>query len=225
MKTSADRLEIGTTIKQSLELIRGRPIPLAVGALLLTALDIFIELVKVQEYAASTLPTIVSIAVLYLVLRQLLRAEGLVVREGSFASYFGASLITTIIGVTGLVFLIVPGLYLMTRWSFAQPIILAEGDRAIEGMRRSWAATKPIAWKLVGFWLIYYLAFLLPLGLATVGAGLLTYDGVLSEGQNLPLTIVSSILVNSMVVAGSYFIVAAYEAIFASGAKLGEVFG
>lgn len=50
----------------------------------------------------------------------------------------------------GLVLLVLPGLYLMARWSIAPPLILLDGSELVEAFRRSWVLTRSSTWSFVG---------------------------------------------------------------------------
>ncbi len=55
------------------------------------------------------------------------------------------------IGVTiGLLFLIVPGLILLTFWSVGAPAIVAEGIGPIDAFKRSWQLVRGDAWPVFG---------------------------------------------------------------------------
>ena len=60
------------------------------------------------------------------------------------------TVLVSIGSVLGVIFFIVPGLYLSARWMIAGPMVLLEGCGIIEAMGRSWRLTKPAAWPLVG---------------------------------------------------------------------------
>lgn len=67
-------------------------------------------------------------------------------------SVFGlaAWIIGTIAFVAGLLLLIVPGLYVLARWTTALPLIILDGDGILEGLGRGWVMTERSAWPLVG---------------------------------------------------------------------------
>ncbi len=50
----------------------------------------------------------------------------------------------------GLVLLIVPGLFLLTRWSLLAPVIVLEGKRASESFDRSWNLVRGHGWVVFG---------------------------------------------------------------------------
>lgn len=68
--------------------------------------------------------------------------------------------------IIGLVFLILPGLYLIARWYIAVPIIIGRGMRIIEGLGKSWDVTRSSAGAIMGFVLVTIIPSIL---LAIVG--------------------------------------------------------
>jgi hypothetical protein len=66
------------------------------------------------------------------------------------------------IGVTiGLLFLVVPGLILLTFWSVGAPAIVAEGIGPIDAFRRSWQLVRGDAWSVFGVLLVVLLIVIL----------------------------------------------------------------
>jgi hypothetical protein len=60
--------------------------------------------------------------------------------------------------VFGLVLLIVPGLFLMTRWALIVPVIVLERRPAEEAFERSWRLVKGSSWRVFGLILLTLLA-------------------------------------------------------------------
>lgn len=66
------------------------------------------------------------------------------------------------IGVTiGLLFLVVPGLILLTFWSVGAPAIVAEGIGPIDAFKRSWQLVRGDAWAVFGVLLVVLLIVIL----------------------------------------------------------------
>lgn len=84
---------------------------------------------------------------------------------------FLAALVTSIGIILGFVLLIVPGIYLLTRWYMVVPVIMAEGGGVLTAARRSAGYTKgrfgALCAAVITIWVPYILAF-----------GALTYAGV-----------------------------------------------
>jgi uncharacterized membrane protein len=58
----------------------------------------------------------------------------------------------------GLILLIIPGLYLLTRWSMIVPVIVLENRSASEAFGRSWELVRGNAWRMFGLIVITLLA-------------------------------------------------------------------
>lgn len=69
----------------------------------------------------------------------LMRAEGAAGRAGSYVLFCIVSGLAIMLGI---LFLILPGLYLLARWSIGVPLVVAEGATMGEAMQRSWERTR-----------------------------------------------------------------------------------
>lgn len=73
--------------------------------------------------------------------------------------YFIASLISNLIILVGMLFLIVPGLYLLGRLCLAGPVVVAEEQRnPLTAMSRSWDLTRGKGWAVLGLILLVAVA-------------------------------------------------------------------
>ena len=70
--------------------------------------------------------------------------------------------------VLGLVFLIVPGLFLLTRWALIPAVIVIEKRRAGESFDRSWQLTHGFGWTVFGSLVVAFLAYVVAQGLFRV---------------------------------------------------------
>ncbi len=61
----------------------------------------------------------------------------------------------------GIILLIVPGLYLLTRWSLIPAVIVIEKCRAAEAFGRSWQLTRGYGWTVLGALIVTFLAYLI----------------------------------------------------------------
>jgi hypothetical protein len=117
-----------------------------------------------------------------------------------FIAFFLLILATSIgIGV-GFVFLIVPGVLFLVRWSIASPAIVASDARVFEAIEYSWRATKPHAWNIFGAMLVIYAP--------AVVVGIV----ILSQGE--PGTVLAAIImelaINASLVGGWHFSIVVY---------------
>jgi hypothetical protein len=118
---------------------------------------------------------IAGLVVGYFLLKELLSREGLILSAGGFWSYFGASILTGLAIVVGLICLVVPGLILAARWCVAPALALARGQGAVDSMRASWAVTKENAGQIILFGIVVfglYLIAALIVGFAVGAIGL-----------------------------------------------------
>jgi hypothetical protein len=164
---------IGTTWR----LLARYPLPFLVAAGGMAAFDTALDAVA-PDSAIVFVSSVVSIGVVYVVFRLLLRKEDMIAREGSFSSYFGVSMLSGVAVVIGLLLLIAPGFYLMGRWSVASAMVVARGMQTTEALRASWQATERCAWKLallcalcVGILVAVVVAFGLSMGAVAVLLG------------------------------------------------------
>lgn len=93
----------------------------------------------------------------------------------SFWSYFGTALVAGLGIVVGFLFFIVPGFYLLGRWSIASQFVIGKGLTATEALGASRDATLDSVWIIA---LFYFVALVVGLvgvtaigGIAAVGAG------------------------------------------------------
>jgi len=77
--------------------------------------------------------------------------------RGRLPALIVAGLLAGLGVLVGLILLIVPGLYLLTRWSMIVPVIVLEGRSASDSFGRSWEVVRGDAWRV--FWLILITLF------------------------------------------------------------------
>jgi len=85
--------------------------------------------------------------------------------------YFVTQAIMALVIVTGLVLLIVPGLYIGARWMLAPVVVVDEGRDPVAALRRSWELTEGASGRMVVFAIA--LVALNLLGLLALGVGVL----------------------------------------------------
>lgn len=90
-------------------------------------------------------------------------------------------LAATLAGAVGLALLVVPGVYLLTRWSVAPVLAAAEGQRAGAALRRSYELTAGHFWHALGTVLLVAVAIVAgTLALSEVGTVVLVAAGLRS---------------------------------------------
>jgi hypothetical protein len=111
--------------------------------------------------------------------------------RGRLPALIVAGLLAGLGVLVGLILLIIPGLYLLTRWSMIVPVIVLEGRSAGDSFGRSWEIVRGNAWRV--FWLIVITLFVAALASGILQALLLFLPDFLS-------TWLGSALANSIVV-------------------------
>ena len=86
-------------------------------------------------------------------------------------NYLVGSIVYGIMVGIGLVFLIVPGIYLAVKYQFYDYLIVDKGMGPIEAIKRSGVLTEGVKWNLVLFWLA--LVGINILGMIALGVGLI----------------------------------------------------
>jgi hypothetical protein len=83
--------------------------------------------------------------------------------------------------VIGLVLVIVPGLFLFTRWVFFGPIVVVERIDCFEAFRRSWHLSQGNLLRIFGYALILFFMFVIAEGLAFAFGGVGSILGVIIQ--------------------------------------------
>lgn len=216
MDESAPRITLGSLLGTFFSLIGDYAQVLLLATFALAAFDT--ALVTGMGNHAGFIGNVASIGVVFLVLRHLLREEGLVASEGGFAPYFRASLLSGLGVFAGLVLLIVPGLYLLARWSIAPALVITRNLKATEALGASWGATRHCAWMLSLVYLTGFLILMVPMLLIGGVAGLT------GQGASLVVTGLSQLAGDFVAVAGAFLNVAIYRHVVGNAHELEEVF-
>lgn len=89
--------------------------------------------------------------------------------DGRWISFAFVSLIKWFCIFIGLLFFIVPGVYLMVHWMFAEVLVIDQNMRPLQALRASGEMTKGLMWQLLLFLLVVSLLLLLGLLAFVVG--------------------------------------------------------
>jgi hypothetical protein len=87
-----------------------------------------------------------------------------------FAPVFLVVVILAIGVVTGLMLLIIPGIYLAVRWLFAPAAVIIDGKRGIDAFQRSSDLVRNYWWRCLGVLLVVYILTNIPANLIQQGA-------------------------------------------------------
>ena len=92
---------------------------------------------------------VVTIVASYFYLARLLVARRALGEGGTrIWAYVGLSIISGLGMMLGFLFLIIPGLVLLCRWSAASGFLLGDRTEVTESLEKSWSATKGHAWQI-----------------------------------------------------------------------------
>jgi uncharacterized membrane protein len=143
-------LSIGTIIDKTLGVLDRCTVPalvyLAVFTVINGALAYYAPstaAVKAQLIGAL-LKFVVGVVGGYLLIETMVRKTGLRTRTDNeaFLPYLLMLVPYTLGVMLGLIVFILPGLIIMARWSIAQPLLVARGDRPMQALGESWELTK-----------------------------------------------------------------------------------
>nr|WP_166174855.1 glycerophosphoryl diester phosphodiesterase membrane domain-containing protein [Altererythrobacter segetis] len=143
-------LKIGAIIDKTLGVLERTAGPALAYFAALTAIDCAITyftlsmIAPLQALAIGLLKMVVGIVAGYLLLDAMVRKTGLRSGKGedTFLTFFGLSLLSGFAVLVGLILLIIPGLFLIARWSIAQPLVVARGDGVMQAFGESWERTR-----------------------------------------------------------------------------------
>ena len=167
-----DQLEVGDLLQRTWAAISAAPAAVIGFIVAVSAFGSFVDFYWQESPGGFFLVTVVSFVAGYFLLRALLRGCGLL-REGEgggFGAYFGASFLGGLGILLGFVFLIVPGLILMVRWSAAFALVLSEDESAGDALGASWEITRGNFWPIFAALLVGLVP--LVVFVVLVGAGL-----------------------------------------------------
>jgi hypothetical protein len=125
-------------------------VPALIYVLVLTAVSVPITYASVGSTAllqlagGQLLRNVIGIVCGYFVLVAMLRRTGLQSRTGgdTLLPFIGQSILASLAVFVGMIVLVIPGLFLMARWSIAQPLLVARGDGVMASLGESWDRTK-----------------------------------------------------------------------------------
>jgi hypothetical protein len=138
-------------------------------------LDFGFNLNASDDPASSLFELVVGIATIvanYFLLKRYLAAKGRLQGDGNrFWPYLGMVILSGLAIVLGIVLLIVPGLFLLVRWSAASGYAIGASQGVTESLTSSWNATKGHGWPIFFAGLALYFGTMMVAGLigATLG--------------------------------------------------------
>lgn len=122
-------------------------------------------------------------------------------RRRRLLALLGLNFLSGIAILFGLILLILPGVYLMVRWSAAVPALIAEDMSISESLGRSAEAVEGRFWHVLGALLVVWT----PCVLGLIASGLVPEDQALVE------SLMTNLAVNLSLISGWHLAVATYE--------------
>ena len=172
-------------LRETIHLMRGNAWRIAIAMVLLVAIPVFADLGVdprdrsgidiVAAFVSVFLQTWLTVAVL----------EANDRRQGGrgVGTVFGIGILNGLGVLIGLVLLIVPGIFLLVRWSISVPYALAEDVGVIDALQASFEQTRDAFWPILAVLIACYA----PSALAFASIYLFETDGI---------TLISSLVVN-----------------------------
>ncbi|HEX5185216.1 MAG TPA: hypothetical protein VFW19_18930 [Allosphingosinicella sp.] len=210
---SSESADPGKLLQETLVLARGQ-FALAVAAItVMVAIDTASDWLGRNGSALTLLSLPVTLLLQYEITLASLAQRGLAERRGRrrLWALLGLSLLSGLGILLGFALLILPGLYLLVRWSLAVPILIAEDAGPGEALSGSGDEISGRFWPVAGLFLLLYLPFV-------AGAAL-----NVAAPRTLPLDAVANILINLSLV-GAWFGAVAVYADGKTGDRLADVF-
>jgi hypothetical protein len=183
MAIAAQReLKIGAIIDKTLAVLERVAVPALIFVVALTAVngtvDYFTwDAAPLSQLAATPLRIVIGVFFAYQLLKAMVDRTGLNSRGDAdvFLPYFGLAILFGLSVAVGLVLLVLPAIFLIARWSLAQPLVVARGERVMKAFGESWERTSgndfPIVVAVLLFWLV-------PMGIS-ISASLMFPKGAL----------------------------------------------
>jgi hypothetical protein len=217
-------LETGELLNRTVALMRIRIIPTVASFATLSLVGIFIDAV---EFGGTILYTLISLGLQAWITLKMLKELDLETphekRRNYFGALFGLGIVTGLAVLLGFLFFVVPGIYLLVRWSISVPALFAKPLTIIEAMRESWDLTKGHFWPIFLSTLIVFVPF--ALGLMALVLPALTSPGVgLDVTQSTAASIFSNGCFALATVANWYLALTIYEGLSGKKHGLAEIF-
>ena len=151
-------VKIGKIIDKTLGVIEHTAVPALIFVVVLTALCVPISYFSVGSTSPSRLvggeflKSAIGMVCGYFLLVAMVRRTGLYSRADgdAFLPYLGLTILSTLGVMLGALALILPALFIMARWSMAQPLLVAGGRGVMEALGESWDRTRGLEFQIIG---------------------------------------------------------------------------
>lgn len=198
-------LKIGAIIDKSLAVLERTVTPALIFFLALTVVNVVIKYVTanaspLSQLAAAPLQIVVAVFFSYQLLKTMIDKTGLRSRgdKDVFLSYFGLTVLYGLAILVGLILLVLPALFLIARWSLAQPLIVARGEGVMKSFGESWERTSGNEFQII---VAAIVLVILPQALGATAGFMFAKDSLLGIILSQGLTTVGSVLGLAMGVA------------------------
>lgn len=213
-----ERISIGALLHAFTGLVGRYAGIIAAAVVALAVLDTALEMAIGASFQLAG--NIVSMVASFFLLKHMLGSEGFIEREGSFGRYFGASLLSSLGTIVGLILFVLPGFFLAARWAAATSLAITRDLSASQALAASWALTKPSAGILM---LLYIILLTLFIGLVfAIGASAALMGG--SE-EGLGFSAATNLVIDLGLVLGVVLNVAIYSELLGRQTNVEAVFG
>ncbi len=146
----ARELKVGRIVETTLDVVERCAVPAAIYVIAMTLVNGAIAYFGLgyssglQEVAKGALSFIFAIVATYLLVDAMLRRFDYIGKDTDdvIVAFALFSIVYSIAVGVGFLLIVFPGLYMMARWSVAQPTLIANGMGAFDAMKESWARTK-----------------------------------------------------------------------------------
>ena len=188
-------------LSRTSDLLRANWLPALAAMILLTALGLAADL-EWTGAGGQFLLSVGTMVMQFWLTSSALDSLGLrTVTATRFPAFFLVSIVTSLGVLIGVVLLVLPGIFLLGRWSIAAPAVIAADRRFAEAIDYSWRETSPHFWPiLVALALVY--------GAAAAGA----FTGIYLESGEAHYagTLIFELSLNAGFIAGWHAAVAIY---------------
>lgn len=194
----ARELKIGAIIDKSFAVIERAAAPSLIFLVSLTLVDGIIAyftatMSPVAQLAVTPLRVVIGVFFSYQLLKAMIERTGLRSRgEGDvFLTYFGLAVLYGLAVALGLILLVLPALFLISRWCLAQPLVVARGDGVMKAFGESWQRTSGNEFPII---VVVLLFVIVPIVISVVAGVMLPKDNLVGIAVAQLATTVSTLL-------------------------------
>jgi len=191
-------LKIGMIIDKSFAVIDRAMAPSLIFLVSLTLVDGVIAYLTatispLAQLAVTPLRVVIGVFFSYQLLKAMIERTGLRSRgEGDvFLTYFGLAVLYGLAVALGLVLLVLPALFLISRWCLAQPLVVARGDGVMRAFGESWQRTSGNEFPII---VVVLLFVMVPVVISVVAGVMLPKDNLIGIAIAQLATSASSLL-------------------------------